>query len=440
MRAIGIDLGSSSIKAAILDLAQGRVEAIRKEPFPNPLANLPPRYFEVDPSSIVAATRRVLESLAALAPDATDIFCCSQMGGVILIDPTSGAPLTNYLSWRDQRTLNPASATETYLEAAERLIGPAVFAEIGRELKPGATSALLFWLQAQGALPASAIPASLGEFVISQLGGAPPQWEPTTAIGLLNLVQGGYHQGLQQALGLQSLNWPKIAIAAEPVGEISLGGRTRRLFPALGDQQTALLGAGLTVGELSLNISTGSQVSQITPTMMLGNYQTRPYFAGQFLNTLTHLPAGRSLNVIVDLLTELPRAAGLVIDQPWRLINQAVQQVTETDLKTDLSFFSGPMGDTGQISAITVDNLRVGDLFLAAFHNMADNYRRCAELLCPNRDWQRVVISGGLTAGVPALRRELLAAFPGETPRESFEQEETLMGLLKHAQNVSGGH
>ena len=79
----------------------------------------------------------------------------------------------------------------------------------------------------------------------------------------------------------------------------------------MGDHQAALAGAFLGERELSLNISTGSQASLFTPTWQPGNYQTRPFFDGRFLNTITHIPAGRALNVLFKLLTELAEAQRL---------------------------------------------------------------------------------------------------------------------------------
>jgi sugar (pentulose or hexulose) kinase len=217
---------------------------------------------------------------------------------------------------------------------------------------------------------------------------------------------------------------------------MTCGGTKLKSFPAIGDHQTALLGAGVEVGDLSLNISTGSQVSQITPTLMLGPYQTHCYFHGGHVNTITHLPAGRSLNVLIDFLTELSRAAGVKIDQPWKHVNELVSRVDEATLSARLSFFSGPMGDVGSIENITVDNLTVGQLFQASFRNMAENYRHCADLVCPQGHWPRIVLSGGLTQSAPQLRRQIQKLFPQANSFESAEQEETLMGLLKVARQL----
>jgi sugar (pentulose or hexulose) kinase len=290
MQCLGLDIGSSSIKGAVLDLDRQRVSSVVREPFPAPVSGLPSRYFEVDPDLVTAAVRQVVSRLIEIAPDAKAIFFCGQMGGAILVDH-QGKAVTNYLSWRDQRTLAEYPGGGSYLDEIQRRWTRGEFADLGNELKPGSMTSLLFWLQENQQLPQSAIPATIGDYVIGQLCGVPPRMEPTQAIGLLNLRDGDWHHAAFQQLGIDSLDWLPFADAQVSVGTLVLHDRRLPCYPALGDQQCALSGAGLQEDELSLNISTGSQVSQIAKNVVLGEYQTRRYFNGRYLNTITHLPA-----------------------------------------------------------------------------------------------------------------------------------------------------
>ncbi len=75
--------------------------------------------------------------------------------------------------------------------------------------------------------------------------------------------------------------------------------------------------------------------------MNLNDYQTRPLFDGKLLNTLTFPPAGRSLNVLVDLLSESATAEKIDLQKPWTTIEQVVNKGTDTHLEVDLNFFAG---------------------------------------------------------------------------------------------------
>jgi hypothetical protein len=205
----------------------------------------------------------------------------------------------------------------------------------------------------------------------------------------------------------------------------------------VGDYQCALLGSLIEMDELSLNVSTGSQVSRLTAGLKLGDYQSRPFFDGQFLNTFTHIPAGRALDVLVDLVTELPRRHKAEVQDPWSYIGQEVLKVEDTDLRVDLNFFSSPFGDRGMVSNIRQDNLTVGHLFRAAFNNMTERYYQCALRIWPERTWQRLVFSGGLIGKIEALRRVVQRRFQIDYRMAPYA-EDTLTGLLIMALAFSG--
>ena len=48
MRFLAIDLGSSFIKGAVLDLAARSFDHVRRRPFPGPLPNLPPPVADIE--------------------------------------------------------------------------------------------------------------------------------------------------------------------------------------------------------------------------------------------------------------------------------------------------------------------------------------------------------------------------------------------------------
>ena len=428
MRCLGLDIGSSSIKGAVLDTETASVSHIVREPFPDPVPGLPSGFHEVAPDEIFARAVRVIDHLTALAPDATTLLSCGQMGGIMLVD-RDHRPVTNYLSWRDQRTTFADSGGSNTLDRLRGCWSDSVFENLGKELKPGSATSLLYWLAEQQTLPADATPITVGDYVIARLCNAVPQMERTQTIGMLNLRTGDWHHEAFGALGLDRLRWPQLTTEREPIGTLNRNGRTLTCYPVIGDQQAALRGIKLQPNELSINASTGSQVSQITTEFRPADCQTRPWFGGHFMNTITHIPAGRSLTVLEALLTELPRLAGLRIENSWQLIQQATASATGGGLTCDLSFFASAMGSDGSVSGITTENLTVGNLFNAAFEFMADSYLICSRRMSPQPTWNQLAISGGLVQSFAPLRKKIEARFPLPI-REVAEQEETLLGLI----------
>jgi sugar (pentulose or hexulose) kinase len=432
MNYIGIDLGSSYLKGAVLDLDGLAIRHIERLPFPEPIPGLPPAFREFDPGEVVAATRALLERLLQHAPEAQGCVMCSQLHGLVLSDDR-GRPFSNIINWQDQRALQPlAQGGVTCFDEINRRITSNERRQLGNEPRPGVPLCFLFWLAQNRALPQGpALAASLPAFVAANLCGSAPVLDITNAFahGALNVETGTWHQSVITKLGLECVGWPGIVAQGSVVGEVHVGSRVLPLFAPAGDYHCSQAGALLEPGELSVNISTGSAVIQFAEGLEFGDFQTRPWFDGRHLKTITHIPGGRALNVLVRLLSELAEAQGLKLRDPWDYILEQSGRVTTSDLRVDPAFYFSAMGDRGSISHAREENLNVGHLFRATFEGMADNYARCARRICPVGDWQRLVFSGGVALKTPQLR-QLICERLGQEHRLAPSEEDTLLGLL----------
>jgi sugar (pentulose or hexulose) kinase len=439
MSFIGIDLGTSFIKGAVLNLETRELTHVQRAPFPPQLENAVPLACEFDPNEILAAVRTLIAELAPHAQDCEGIVMCSQMHGMVLMNSHLEA-VSNCVTWRDQRVLTPhPSGSESYYQVLTRRIDPQHAKQLGNELDPGRPVCYLFWFAEQGKLESDLMPVSLPDFVLSVLCTSAPGVEITNAgaYGALNLETLKWHEGVIEELGLANLHWPVLRKPGEVVGHLNLHGARVPCYTPVGDYQCALVGALFDAEEVSLNIATGSQVSRMTSELTLSDYQTRPFFEGQFLNTFTFPPGGRALNVIIDLLCQLARLQGLDLRDPWELIARAAEEVADTDLDVDLNFFPTPRGDRGRIANIRGDNLTLGHLFRAAFKNMADSFYDCAVRLSPEKSWKNLLFSGGLACKLEVLRRVIQQRFAANY-RITPSKEDTLFGLLILASVFTG--
>jgi len=187
-----------------------------------------------------------------------------------------------------------------------------------------------------------------------------------------------------------------------------------------------LAGALLRDGELSINIGTGSQIGMLSTAPAPAPIQTRPYFGGKLLRTITHIPAGRALSALIGVFTELVPAPEAEV---WDRICKAVEGVPETDIKASITFFRGPCGSTGFLENLHEGNLSAGHIFRAIFDSMARNYESCARRLDPKREASALVFSGGVARNIGAVRESSAAAL--KLPyRLSPHAEDTLYGLM----------
>jgi xylulokinase len=413
---LGIDIGSSFLKAAIIDVDGGALIRTARVPFPAFLPDLAAQHREVDPRAIMTAVSELLRGMAE--PGCAGVVLCGQMHGFILVDGR-GEALSNYISWLDQRV------TPAEFEEMSAMVTEDERRELGNEFRPSIALAQLYRLRKHGQLPAeTATPVSIADYVAGRLCQAPPLMDPTqaAAFGALRLCTGDWHSEVIGKLGLDKLRWPEVRPSGTRVG----CWRGAPCFASVGDQQCALAGALLEEDELSINIGTGSQVAVVSRQAEPFPYQTRPYFGGRFLRTITHIPAGRALSALIGLLTEL---GGAPEESVWDRIASAAEAVPETDLRAAITFFPGPCGSSGFLENLHEGNLTAGHVFRAVFASMARNYEVCARHIDAARASRRIVFSGGVARQFRAIRD--LTAEKLQLPyRLSPHAEDTLYGLM----------
>ena len=431
MSFIGIDLGASFLKGAWLHPEQRKLGPVHREAFPGFQAGLPPKWREVACEDILAAVERLIERLiGAHGEPCAGLLLCGQMHGLFLAHE-DGTAASNFISWQDSRCREiPAGGGASHYEVARAKLGPGLIAELGNEFRLGLPVATLFAMAQTGQLTPNTAPLALADFVAMRLTGCAPVTDATNAAahGLLSVATRKWHTEALSALGLTGLRLPRIQTPFDPVGYCRLGHQEFPVYTPIGDQQAALLGAGLVLGEVSLNIATGSQVSAIVKTSEPGDWQLRPYPDGTWLRTVTHLPAGRALNPLIHLCSELAAAQGTPVQDPWGQIARLAELADPRDLTANLCFFPTPLGERGAITEIREDEISVGHLFRAAFRSMAENYALAARQVA-GAGWSRLVFSGGLVQKLPVLQGEILQRL-GSAHRFAAHSEDTLMGLL----------
>jgi sugar (pentulose or hexulose) kinase len=443
MRYLGLDIGSSFFKGAVLDPDAGTLSHISREDAPLPVGGLDPAFREFDAEAVLERVRVLLERLHATAPDAAGVLMCSQLHGVLLCD-VAARPLSRFISWQDQRALQSlGGAGTTCEEEIDRLVGETDRRELGNERVPGMPLNNLYWMKRRGMLPeppaGRPLVATLPYFIAARLGGGELVADVTNAYGLgaLDIRTLDWHRSVIERLGLDGLRWPRVVPQGSVVGEWRAGGKALPIYAPVGDYHCAQAGALLEADELSVNISTGSAVARMADGAETGDFQTRPWFDGRYLKTITHIPGGRALHSLVRLFSELAAAQGVTLDDPWPYIVSQAARADGGGLQIDPAFYASSMGRCGAARDLREENMTVGHVFHAAFAGMADNYAKAAERLAPQRDWKRVVFSGGVARKTDVLR-QLICGRLGSAHRFAPSEEDTLFGLLVLASAFTG--
>jgi xylulokinase len=258
---LGIDLGTSSVKAILIDAATGYLLATAREEYP--IHTPQPGYAEQDPFDYWRATVNAVRAVLAAAPSqVAAIGIDGQMHGTVLLD-AAGKPVRSAIIWADART------TEEPRRLLERVPHWAQIA--GTNPAAGFQCSTLAWLRRHD-------PFLLEEVFVILLpkdylrlcltGTVGTDFSDAAGTGLLDVRAGTWSEELLEAVGVARRVMPAIALSHEVIG-----GLTSEAAAALGlpeglpvvagcaDQPAQALGSGLAgPGVGSVTIGTGGQV------------------------------------------------------------------------------------------------------------------------------------------------------------------------------------
>lgn len=434
MHTIAIDCGASFIKAALFDDHGGITSQVQKI---SPVVHGSEDVLQtVQITALVPIVRQILSDFVRNVSKAK--LCISnEMHGFILAY-ADGTPFTDYISWQKEYgaiKIDGKSSVDMLLEGqfSDDII------HTGMQLRGGLPSSNVLYLSRSGILKKAKSKLffyTLGDYLIKALFGIEPMCHPTNAAatGLYDVVETGWNERLKNACCAKEILFPKIGTKAV---EIVFENCELQVFPAIGDQQAALLGAGLaSETDLSFNLGTGAQVSKPVKNIDFSNrWQIRPYFNGFYLKTIPHLPSGRALNVYIRFFKELLQGFcdNVSNENIWGFLLAKESECSETSLHCDLSFFQNAVTDytVGSISNIDEYGLSVGCLMKSLFSQMIDNFLSAAMVIEPlPKAVKRIIFSGGVAKRIESIRGGIMQTYYGADVLPLIENE-TLYGLYK---------
>jgi len=303
--ALGIDMGTSGVKVAALDLTSLRLATLAMQGYDNS----PQQPSTMLWDATAGAIRSAVAGIDARAIRA--ISFSSQMHGTVLYDERDDV-IDPIINWQDKRCDAPLDryVGRSTVEVMRDRLADADLYDLGIDFIPsGYLGATLFHIKEnEPALFDRILHVLLpGDFIRGKLLGASDHaTDPTNAFGagLFNTRLNRWHAGVIDKLGLPPGILPVVRDTAEIAGALprdvahSLG-----LAPGVpvvcggGDNQMSLLGNGLIAGDSPalINIGTGAQVSQVTSQFARkAGIDTRSHFNGTFVFVGASMGGGRN--------------------------------------------------------------------------------------------------------------------------------------------------
>ncbi|MBQ3423624.1 MAG: hypothetical protein IJH38_00285 [Clostridia bacterium] len=402
MKAAGIDIGTTSVSAVVLD---GDTMAVReawtvRNPGFIPARRPWERLQDID--RVVDTARKLLDAVLEAHPDVSAIGLTSQMHGVAYVDE-AGRAVSPLMTWQDGRAARPLGGGESLLSR--------ISARFSVKVYPGYGLLTHLYNLQTGEVPggAASIATAADCFGLSITGRARPLLHSSNAagLGLYDLKTHAWRRDILKAFGESGGILPDSVNRFDRLGEY----RGIPVSVAIGDNQASFLGAVRCASEeLLLNMGTGGQISMLTRRPLIAReIETRPFNEDSFLAVGVSLCGGRAYATLAAFFEACARGFGCEGADPYAAMARFLEEPREEDPMTVDTAFDGtrenPAG-RGGISNLSTRNFTPRGLTRGVLEGMVRElfmrYQTISEGLGEER--RRIVASGNGMRLNPALR------------------------------------
>lgn len=430
MNTIAIDCGASFLKGACIKDGQIICSEQRKSPVVHRDEPV------TEAIQLQALVPMIKDMIFSLLDGEKEVRICfsNEMHGFVLAKE-DGSPYTDFISWQKEYGKEECNGTSA-ISILQKEEYKEDIRKSGMPLRAGLPSCNLLYLKLKGVLDQTQETLyfySLGDYLVKAIFDITMVCHPTNAAasGLYDVSIGDWNRHYIQAVGKENMVFQKVG---EESYKTTLDGVTFYVYPPLGDQQAALLGAGLrNKKDISFNLGTGSQVSVLTDKPEFSDdYQIRPFFFGKYLKSIPFIPSGRGMNVFFRFIKEILQKVKPDIEdgEVWKIMLDNTHPTSDTNLSIDLSFFENPITDhtVGSITNIDEYGLTLGNFMSTLFSQMIHNYLWAADIVGNKEQIEQIVFSGGVARRIGYIRDGIIQYY-GKDIKYLVAQDETLKGL-----------
>ena len=348
----------------------------------------------------------------------SEIWLCTEMHNFIAFDENTNK-LSDFFSWRFSDLNNQHK--KTIIRAFSPLKNLT-----GQSLKPGLP--LLNFAQLNLEKNKRYRIFSLPEFILFQEGKFLHRIEKGMAasMGCFNIQNNSWLQDdLEKVFPKTTFNFSECFSDTEKplLGSIEIQNKTIHILGGYGDLQTSLYGVNLDKDSLVLNMGTGSQVSRLfVKTNNNDNYiDTKPFFKRK-IQTVTHIPAGRTFNYLnFNYFRD---------ENFWENLNSINYISGKTpQLKVDLNIFeSNWKYEQNLFKSLNLKKHKLTSIYESILWEFCSQYIEAIDLL--NIDNLRsLVISGGRLKKINFVQKFFNSQEEFSINFPTFPIDETLLGL-----------
>lgn len=380
MKALGLDIGTTTISAAVLDREDGAVcdaKTIANQCFID-RGNEWERIQDVD---------RIMEKALAVANEMVDTYedietigLTGQMHGILYFDE-DGNSVSPLYTWQDGRGNLKEDGGRSVVEEIRDVCG--IWAASGYGLVTH------IYNRRHGLVPENAVGfCTISDYLGMKLTGRKkPLMHSGIAesTGLFDGQKACYLTDALEKMGMgEDLGMlPEVREDFAKLGEF----RGRPVTAALGDNQASFLGsAGFTPNAVLVNMGTGGQISILSDQYFTApGIEARPFVHGRYLLAGSALCGGRAYAILEKFFRAFASEIGAGDEPLYDVLGRLADKgASVEDPMVAVTTFSGTRVDPtlrGSISNISEDNFTPASLTCAIMNGMAEELYRMYETI-----------------------------------------------------------
>jgi len=347
MKAIGIDIGTTSVCGILMDCETGKIlssSAKNSNAFLKGCAEW----------EKIQSVDKIIDTAKAILDEFTDddvsvIGVTGQMHGILYIDEAGNA-LSPLYTWQDERG-NLGYKDTTYAKYLGSFSGYGNVTD--------------FYNRENGIRPDKAIGyCTIHDYFVMKLcGNSKPVIHVSDAasFGLYDLKENKFNYDCD----------------IEATADYKIAGKYRGIpvSVAIGDNQASVFSTLANEENILINVGTGSQVSVISDKLTESDMvEVRPYFENKYLIVGAALCGGRAYSVLKDFYTGVLSYVKEVTEDEVYEIMRRMMEKNDASLKVDTRFAGTRKnaGITGSISGLTTGNFEPTGLTRGVLEGMAE--------------------------------------------------------------------
>ncbi len=421
MRAVGLDIGTTTICAVVLDEESGELLQSITRPNDTALAGKPYERLQ-NPAAILACCETILADITARFAPVSCIGITGQMHGITYLN-REGVSVSPLYTWQDESANELGEGAVSY---AQRLSGLTAY-----PMASGFGAASYYTHHTLRRVPEDAVSfCTIHDYVAMRLCGRKTPLvhaSDAASFGLFqNMTMRFDEKAIRQA-GLDSAFFPEVT------ADFALAGSYQSIpvTVAIGDNQASFLGSVSDMNEtLLVNVGTGSQISFATAnTAPFAQTELRPCVDGLFLRVGCSLCGGRAFAALEQFLRKTAEfSCGRPFESAYPAIDSYLAQSERpANCMRVTTTFSGTRAnpqERGKIENLGLENFTPQHLIWGILQGIVSELA----LLYPAGENHRILVGSGNGLRKNEALRRLFSAQFGKDLKMPRHTEEAAVG------------